>query len=114
LAWVRLDGRCHEYDAFHREYNKATGEPLKKFMEENNIAGPELMTPDHARAVLEAIAGSEDPVYGFTVSSLDGCECFIDSAVGGEPNRGLAAPRLFTQLRHPASSFPTDLFPLAI
>jgi hypothetical protein len=61
LAWVRLDGRCHEYDAFHREYNKATGELLKKFMEENNIAGPELMTPDHACAVLEAIAGSEDP-----------------------------------------------------
>jgi hypothetical protein len=59
--FLRLDGRRHWYDEFHREYNKATGELLKGFMEENNIAGPEQMTPDHARAVLKAIAESEDP-----------------------------------------------------
>ena len=60
--FLRMDGRRHEYDAFHRVYNTATGELLKKFMEENNIAGqPEKMTPGHADAVLKAIAESEDP-----------------------------------------------------
>jgi hypothetical protein len=58
--FLGLDGRRHEYDAFHREYNKATGELLKRFMMDNNIAGPEQMTPDHARAVLKAIAESDD------------------------------------------------------
>jgi hypothetical protein len=59
--FLRLDGRRHWYDKFHREYNTATGELLKGFMEEHNVAGPEEMTPDHARAVLKAIAESEDP-----------------------------------------------------
>jgi hypothetical protein len=57
-----IGGRRHEFDAFHREYNKATGELLERFMRENNGAKrPEQMTPDHARAVLKAIAESEDP-----------------------------------------------------
>lgn len=60
--FLRLDGRRHEFDKFHREYNTATGELLERFMEEHNIAGrPEQMTPDHARAVLKAIVESEDP-----------------------------------------------------
>jgi hypothetical protein len=57
-----LDGRRHEFDVFHREYNAATGELLQRFMEESNIAKrPDLLTPDHARAVLKLIAESEDP-----------------------------------------------------
>jgi len=59
--FLSLEGRRHEYDTFHREYNAATGELLKRFMQEHNIAQPEQMTPDHARAVLQAIAESEDP-----------------------------------------------------
>jgi len=59
--FLSLDGRRHEYDAFHREYNAATGKLLERFMQEHNIAQPEQMTPDHARAVLQAIAESEDP-----------------------------------------------------
>ena len=56
-----VNGRRHEFDEFHRQYNKATGELLKGFMEANNIANrPDLMTPDHARTVLKTIAGSED------------------------------------------------------
>ena len=57
-----IDGRRHEFDALHRQYNAATGELLLRFMKENNIADrPDLITPDHARAVLKAIAESEDP-----------------------------------------------------
>lgn len=57
-----INGRRHEFDAFHRQYNKATGELLKGFMKANNIVDrPDLMTPDHARAMLKAIVGSEDP-----------------------------------------------------
>jgi hypothetical protein len=59
--FLRLDGRRHWYDEFHRKYNTATGDLLRRFMEENDIAGPEQMTPDHARAVLKAITESEDP-----------------------------------------------------
>jgi hypothetical protein len=58
---LRLDGRRHENDAFHRLYNAATGQLMADFMAQNNIAEPEKMTPDHARAVLKAIAESEDP-----------------------------------------------------
>jgi hypothetical protein len=58
---LRLDGRRHEYDAFHRLYNAGTGKLMKDFMDQNNISEPERMTPDHARAVLKAIAESEDP-----------------------------------------------------
>jgi hypothetical protein len=57
-----INGRRHEFDAFHRQYNKATGELLERFMKANNIADrPDLMTPDRARAVLKAITESEDP-----------------------------------------------------
>ena len=59
--FVILDGRRHEYDRFHREYNKATGDLLERFMKGYNIPTPEQMTPDHARAVLKAIAESNDP-----------------------------------------------------
>jgi len=59
--YLGFDNRRHEYDSFHREYNRATGELLKRFMGEQNISEPEQMTPDHARAVLKAIAESEDP-----------------------------------------------------
>jgi hypothetical protein len=59
--FLRLDGRRHEFDAFHRKYNEATGELLGRFMKEHNIIEPEQLTPDHARAVLKAIAESEDP-----------------------------------------------------
>jgi hypothetical protein len=57
-----INGGRHEFDEFHRQYNKATGDLLDRFMRENNVAKrPDLMTPDHARAVLKAIAESEDP-----------------------------------------------------
>jgi hypothetical protein len=59
--YLGYDNRRHEYDSFHQEYNRATGELLKRFMTEQNISEPEQMTPDHARAVLKAIAASEDP-----------------------------------------------------
>jgi hypothetical protein len=56
------DGRRHEFDGLHRQYNAATGELLKFFMEGNGIDGrPDLMTPDHARALLKLIAESQDP-----------------------------------------------------
>lgn len=57
-----LDGRRHVNDAFHRQYNEATKELLDEFMRENNIFGrPDLLTPDHAVRVLQAIADSEEP-----------------------------------------------------
>jgi hypothetical protein len=47
-----IDGRRHENDAFHRQYSAAVGQILKDFMEANNISErPDLLTPDHARAV---------------------------------------------------------------
>jgi hypothetical protein len=57
--YLGYDNRRHEYDRLHREYNKATGEFLKRFMGTHNISEPEPMT--HARAALKAIAESEDP-----------------------------------------------------
>jgi hypothetical protein len=59
--YLGYDNRRHEYDSFHQEYNRATGELLKRFMTEQNISDPEQMTPDHAHALLKAIAESEDP-----------------------------------------------------
>ena len=59
--YLGVDGRRHGYDSFHREYNLATEELLKRFMQEQNITEPEQITPGHARAVLKAIAESEDP-----------------------------------------------------
>lgn len=58
--FLSIDGRRHEYDAFHRAYNTATGE-LQRFMQQHNIPAPEQMTPDHARAVEKAIVESKDP-----------------------------------------------------
>jgi hypothetical protein len=49
--YLGFDNRRHEFDSFHQEYNRATGELLKRFMGEQNISEPEQMTPDHARAV---------------------------------------------------------------
>jgi hypothetical protein len=58
----RIDGRRHEYDGIHRQYNDATRDLLELYMEGWGIAEhPELMTPDHARAILKAIAESQDP-----------------------------------------------------
>jgi hypothetical protein len=71
--YLSIDNRRHEYDRLHREYNKATGELLKRFMGTHNISGPEQMTPDHARAALKAIAESEDPrirLYGEFIKRL--------------------------------------------
>jgi len=59
--FVRVDGRRREFDRFHRQYNEATADLLKLFMEGRNISGPEQMTPDHARALLRAIAMTNDP-----------------------------------------------------
>jgi hypothetical protein len=59
--YLGIDGRRHEYDSFHREYNLAIEELLQRFMREQNITEPEQMTPDHARTVLKAIAESEEP-----------------------------------------------------
>jgi hypothetical protein len=57
-----IDGRRHENDAFHRQYSAAVGQILKDFMEANNISErPDLLTPDHARAVLKLVAESQDP-----------------------------------------------------
>jgi hypothetical protein len=71
--YLGYDKRRHEYDRLHREYNKATGELLKRFMGTHNISEPEQMTPDHARAALKAIAESEDPrirLYGEFIKRL--------------------------------------------
>jgi hypothetical protein len=58
----KIDGRRHEFDGLHRQYNAATGKILERFMEEHGITDhPELMTPDHARALLKLIAESQDP-----------------------------------------------------
>src|SRR6516165_3310613 len=65
--YLGVDNRRHEFDRLHREYNEATGQLLQRFMGEQNIREPEQMTPNHARAVLKAIAESEDPrirLYG--------------------------------------------------
>lgn len=59
--FLSIDGRRHEYDAFHRAYNSATGELLNRFMQQHNIPGPEQMMPEHAHAVVKAISESEDP-----------------------------------------------------
>lgn len=59
--YLGIDGRRHEYDSFHREYNLAIEKLLQRFMREQNITEPEQMTPDHARTVLKAIAESEEP-----------------------------------------------------
>ena len=59
--FLSIDGRRHEYDAFHRAYNTATGELLQRFMQQHSIPEPEQMTPDHARAVERAIVESKDP-----------------------------------------------------
>jgi hypothetical protein len=53
--------RWHEYDDLHRLYNNAVEELMNRFMQEHNVKA-EQMTPDHARAVLKAIAESENPV----------------------------------------------------
>ncbi len=45
---------------FHRQYNDATLKLMYDFMDAHNIT-PEQMTPDYARAVLKAIAESDDP-----------------------------------------------------
>jgi len=57
-----IDGRFHEYDAFHRQYSAAVGQILKDFMDANNISKqPGLLTPDHARELLRLVAESQDP-----------------------------------------------------
>jgi hypothetical protein len=56
-----INGRRHEFDEFHRQYNTATDELKKSFMKENNIVDEYGLTPDHARAVLKAIDESQDP-----------------------------------------------------
>jgi hypothetical protein len=56
-----INGRRHEYDAFGRIYEAATDELLDSFMKENNIANRRDLSPDHARAVLKAVAESQDP-----------------------------------------------------
>jgi hypothetical protein len=56
-----INGRRHEYDAFGRIYEAATDELLDRFMKENNIANRRDLSPDHARAVLKAVAESQDP-----------------------------------------------------
>src|SRR5262245_40612176 len=50
----------HKNDALHRAYSDAVEELMDRFMQEHNIK-PEQMTPDQARSVLKAIAGSEEP-----------------------------------------------------
>ena len=56
-----INGRRHEFDAFHRLYNAATGEILKDFLERPEIDGnPKRVTPAHAEAILEIIRGSND------------------------------------------------------
>jgi hypothetical protein len=71
--YLGVDNRRHEFDRLHREYNEATGQLLQRFMGEQNIREPEQMTPNHARAVLKAIAESEDPrirLYGEFIKRL--------------------------------------------
>jgi len=56
-----INGRRHEFDEFHRQYNAATDDLKKSFMKENNIVDEYDLTPDHARAVLKAVDESQDP-----------------------------------------------------
>ncbi len=53
--------RWHEYDDLHRLYSNAVEDLMNRFMQEHNVKA-EQMTPDHARAVLKAIAESENPL----------------------------------------------------
>jgi len=50
----------HRYDELHRVYSSAIDDLLKGFMAEHGIA-EQQMTPDHARAVLRAVAESDEP-----------------------------------------------------
>jgi hypothetical protein len=50
----------HQYDELHRLYSNAVEDLMNRFMQEQNIKAQQ-MTPDHARAVLKAIAESDDP-----------------------------------------------------
>lgn len=52
--------KWHEYDELHRMYNDAVEELMSRFMKEHGVKA-EQMTPDHARAVLKAIAESNEP-----------------------------------------------------
>jgi hypothetical protein len=58
-----IDGQRHLNDALHRQYSAAVGEILKDFMAANNIPKeqPDLLTPDHARALLKLVTESQDP-----------------------------------------------------
>lgn len=50
----------HRYDELHRLYSAAAKDLVNNFMQERSITAQQ-MTPDRARLVLEAIAGSKDP-----------------------------------------------------
>jgi hypothetical protein len=52
--------RWHENDELHRLYSAAVKELITSIMQEHDISAQQ-MTPDHAHAVLKAIAISEDP-----------------------------------------------------
>jgi len=56
-----INGRRHEFDAFHRLYNQATGELLRDFLERPEIGGDaKRVTPAHAETILQIIRGSND------------------------------------------------------
>src|SRR5262245_10465473 len=59
--FLSVNGRRHQFDQFHREYNKDTGDLLRRYMQGNNLDEPEQVTPDHARGILKAIAETNDP-----------------------------------------------------
>jgi hypothetical protein len=67
--YLGFDNRRHEYDSFHREYNRATGELLKRFMGEQNISEPEQMTPIMRVQCSKQLRNRKILVYGYIVNS---------------------------------------------
>jgi RHS repeat-associated protein len=56
----RLPPGYNYYDTSHREYNKAVGEHVKRWMAERQIQ-PHTMTAQQAEQCIRSIKGSEDP-----------------------------------------------------
>jgi hypothetical protein len=54
------DPSSNRYDQMHREYNKAVGESLDRFLDRNGIRSDQ-MTPDQARQFVDETKRSSDP-----------------------------------------------------
>jgi hypothetical protein len=56
----RIHIRGHFFDEQHRQYNRATDEVMKNYMNRHGIT-PEQMTPNQAREIVKEIRESSDP-----------------------------------------------------